>query len=96
MTVHIIRAGAIGVSAEVVWYSRTGQLTGDPMVVQRAKRMQQWTGPLPGDVAPIDWEDETIAVAAVLEAASSVYGTPVDHFAYPEEGDPILAAPLPD
>jgi len=89
MTLHIIRAGQIGASAEAVWNSRTGQLSGDPTIVDRAKRMGQVTTRIKDGPEPIDWHDEATAVAAVIDAAGSVYGRPVDHFAFPEEGDPV-------
>jgi hypothetical protein len=67
------------------------------MIVQRAKRMDRVTTRIKDRVVtrikdapePIDWHDEATAVAAVIDAAGSVYGRPVDHFAFPEEGDPI-------
>jgi hypothetical protein len=91
MTRHVIRAGPIGTSAEAVWHSRTGELTGDQAIVDRAKRMdcvvtQSERGP-----RPIDWHDGATAVPAVLDAAGSIYGGPVDHYVIPEEGDPIFA-----
>lgn len=89
MTLHIIRAGQIGASAEAVWNSRTGQLSGDPMIVDRAKRMEWVVTRIKDGPELIDWHDEATAVAAVIDAAGSAYGRPVDHFAFPEEGDPI-------
>jgi hypothetical protein len=89
MTLHIIRAGAIGASAQAVWNSRTGQLSGDPTIVHRAKRMKRVFPRFKDGTEPIDWTDESTAIAAVIDAAGSVYGRPVDHFAFPEEGDRI-------
>ena len=93
MTWHVIRAGPIGTSAEAIWHSRTGELTGDPAIVDRARRMNCVIARLGRGPRPIDWHDGATAVPAVLDAAGSVYGGPVDHYAIPEEGDPIFAAP---
>jgi len=91
MTRHVIRAGPIGTSAEAIWHSRTGELTGDQAIVDRAMRMDRVITRLGRSPRPIDWHDGTTAVPAVLDAAGSVYGGPVDHFAYPDEGEPIFA-----
>ncbi len=88
MTLHIIRAGSIGGSAEAIWHSRTGELTGDPTIVDRARSMGDVIIHIEDGPEPIDWHDEAMAVPAVMDAAESIYGSPVDHFAYPEDGDP--------
>ena len=90
MTRHVIRAGPIGTSAEAVWHSQTGELTGDQAIVHRAKRMDCVVTQSDRGPRPIDWHDGATAVPAVLDAAGSVYGGPVDHYVIPEEGDPIF------
>lgn len=84
---HVIVAGLDGKYHPASWSSQTGELSGDPVILHVAKGMKTITvHPHDGEV-PIDWNDATTAVPALMDAAQFTYGKPVDHFVFPEHGE---------
>lgn len=83
---HVVAAGPEGTKHPATWSSKTGQLSGDPIIVNRAKRMETVTTHAEDGEVPIDWKDAKTAVPALIDAAQWVYGKPVLHVQFPETG----------
>jgi hypothetical protein len=82
---HIVYVG----NQSACWSDRTGELVGDPEIIDAAKAIEVVLGHIEWGPQPVSWAPGSVtATPALVEGARSVFWAQPKLFAIPEAGDP--------